>query len=250
MTPSSTSPAKRGWPAQRPRREAERAARRRATAFDRWAARRGIGHAQAAQRIGVSRSTLTGWVRRWQDDRLDARPLGRPLLNADRQTRNEVFDFMVDVGPRVGLPTLQATFPDVTRSQLHNMQTRYRRVWRLRNRRHVAVLHWQQPGTVWAMDHADPPLPVDGLYPHLLAIRDLAGGYQLAWLPVESKAVGPVLDALRALVRTFGPPLVLKCDNGSPFIAAELQVWLAETGIFPLFSPLRTPQYNGACEAH
>jgi transposase InsO family protein len=249
MMPSSTPIAKRGWPAQRPRREAERAARRRAVAFDRWAARRGRGHAQAARQIGLARSTLAAWGRGWRDDRLAARPLGRPLVNADRQTRNEVIDFMVHSGPATGLPTLEATFPDVTRRQLQNMQRRYRRVWRIRNRRHVAVLHWQAPGTVWAMDHADPPSPIDGLYPHLLAIRDLASGYQLAWLPVVSKAAGPVLDTLRALVLPFGPPLVLKCDNGSPFIAAEVQAWLAATGISPLFSPVRTPRYNGACEA-
>jgi transposase InsO family protein len=249
LMPTSMPIAKRGWPVQRPRREAERTVRRHAVAFDRWSSRRGVPHVQVAAQIGVARSTLAGWGRRWRADRLDARPLGRPLLGADRRVRNAVVEFMVHNGAMTGLPTLETNFPDVTRRQLQNLQVRYRRVWRIRNRRHVAVLHWQEPGTVWAMDHADPPAPLDGIYPHLLAIRDLASGYQLAWLPVPSKAAAPVLDALRALVLQFGPPLVLKCDNGSPFIAEDLQVWLAQTDIFPLFSPVRTPQYNGGCEA-
>jgi transposase InsO family protein len=208
-----------------------------------------MGHAQTARQIGIARTTLSGWVQRWLDDRLDPRPLGRPLLNANRPTRNEIFDFLVSTGPRVGLTVLQANFPEVTRSQLQYMQARYRRVWRIQNRRHVGVLHWQRPGTVWAMDHVDAPEALDGVYPYLLAIRDLGSSYQLAWSPVQSKEAGPVLATLQALVRRFGPPLVLKCDNGSPFIAEDVQLWLAENDIACLFSPVRTPSYNGACEA-
>ena len=53
----------------------------------------------------------------------------------------------------------------------------------------------------------------------------------------------------RSLTKIGSGTLVLKFDNGSPFIAEDLQVWLAQTDIFPLFSPVRTPQYNGGCEA-
>lgn len=46
-----------------------------------------------------------------------------------------------------------------------------------------------------------------------------------------------------------GPPLILKCDNGSAFIAEETQSLLTAWGILPLYSPPQTPSYNGACEA-
>jgi hypothetical protein len=72
------------------------------------------------------------------------------------------------------------------------------------------------------MDFAEPSLcgaprslsPIDGLYPYLLAIRDFASGYTLAWLPVREATAETVLHFLRLLFRIFGAPLVLKSDNG------------------------------------
>ena len=54
------------------------------------------------------------------------------------------------------------------------------------NGRLLHVLHWHRPGAVWAMDHTEPPTPIDGRWPHVLAVRDLASHMQLAWLPVAS----------------------------------------------------------------
>jgi hypothetical protein len=42
----------------------------------------------------------------------------------------------------------------------------------------MQVLHWTRPGAVWAIDFAEPPLPIEGSYSRLLAVRDLASGYQ------------------------------------------------------------------------
>ena len=41
----------------------------------------------------------------------------------------------------------------------------------------------------------------------------------------------------------------LKSDNGSAFISQRFAEWLAAWQIVPLFSPVRMPRYNGACEA-
>ena len=191
---------------------------------------------------------MAHWRRRWHADLLPARPLGRPCQHADRQTRQQIIHFINDNGAGVALEAIQAAFPAVARAEAHHLQTRYRRAYRKRHRRHLRVLHWARPGTVWAMDHSDPPRPVDGVYPQMLAIRDLASGYQLAWLPVESKAAEPVLRTLQNLFAQYGPPLVLKCDNGSPFIAEEIQTCSARRVCAPL-SPLQTPEYNGSCEA-
>jgi transposase InsO family protein len=42
---------------------------------------------------------------------------------------------------------------------------------------------------------------------------------------------------------------VLKSDNGSAFLAEEFGALLAGGGVEQLFSPPRTPRYNGSCEA-
>ena len=50
----------------------------------------------------------------------------------------------------------------------------------------MRVLTWPVTGSVWAIDYAEPPAPIDGRYDALLAVRDLASGMQLLWQPVEA----------------------------------------------------------------
>lgn len=113
----------------------------------------------------------------------------------------------------------------------------------------VESLRWEHPGTVWAIDHSQPPRPIDGSYPQILAVRDLASGMQLAWTPVLDATVTEALQVLESLVLAHGPPLVLKSDNGSAFLSAEFGTWLDRWQIVPLLSPVRMPRFNGACEA-
>src|SRR5262249_52784409 len=111
------------------------------------------------------------------------------------------------------------------------------------------VLHWQQPGSVWAADYARPPLPLEEGYTALRAVRDLASGLQLLWLPVAEATAATTAAALLSLFLLYGAPLVLKLDNGSPFVARLTQELLARWLIVPLYSPPGRPQYNGALEA-
>ena len=249
MINTATRPAKRGWPVQRQRREVQRAIRRRAVAFHRWSRRRGFTRGDAAKQLGVPPATLAHWQRCWREDHLAAHPLGRPCRRGDPQTRNAVIKLMTLVGPRTGLPTLQAAFPTLARGELQNLQARFRRVWRKKHQRLIRVLHWHRPGTVWAMDHTDPPEPIDGRWPHILAVRDLASRMQLAWLPVTAADSPETRQALESLFRQYGPPLVLKSDNGSAFISDDTRKLLERWGVLPLFSPPHTPSYNGGCEA-
>ena len=72
---------------------------------------------------------------------------------------------------------------------------------------------------------------------------------QLAWTPVVDATAANALALLKVLVAQHGPPLVLKNDNGSAFVSRSFTEWIAEQRIVHLFSPVRMPQYNGACEA-
>jgi hypothetical protein len=99
------------------------------------------------------------------------------------------------------------------------------------------------------MDHCDPGILIDGRWPYALAVCDLSTGYQLAWLPVPDQSAESTMDALQWLFLEHGPPLVLKSDNGSGFIAEETKRFLDRWQVLPLYSPPYTPEYNGACEA-
>jgi len=236
-------------PRQRRARQAERTARRSAVAFARWMQRRGLTRSATARRLGLSASALSRWMCRWEEDRMELRPRGRPVEDLDRDTRAGILAVFSLMGPHATLAALRDLFPEVARGALENLLERCRSVYRRRSRWLIHILRWTKPGTVWATDFTEPPAPIDGLYRRLLLVRDLASGRQLLALPCDGEGADVVVAAIRFLFQLYGPPLVLKMDNGSAFISAEVELVLREHGVLALFSPPGTPAYNGSVEA-
>lgn len=214
-----------------------------------WTAACGYQYVTIAARLGLSARTLRQWQHDLRANRLCVQPLGRPLLRSSRADRQEVLEVLHELGPATGLPTLRACFPTLPPAELADLLRRYRHVWRARYHQEQHVLHWQLPGAVWAIDFAKAPRPIDGTYPFLFAVRDLASGQQLAWLPVRDLTAREAMRGLHPLFIMHGAPLVLKSDNGSHFTADDTRVFLAPWQIEHLFSPPRMPRYNGAIEA-
>ncbi len=154
-----------------------------------------------------------------------------------------------ECGPRLGVPTLRTYCHKTPRCVLTDLVREYRRQFQDQHRQMVETLHWKHPGAVWAIDHSEPPRPIDGHYTQILAVRDLASGLQFAWTPVADATAAEALLVLEGLVLRHGPPLVLKSDNGPAFISQDFDDWLKAWQVVPLLSPFRTPRYNGACEA-
>ena len=231
------------------RRRAEREARRKAAHFAEQLAAEGVSCAAAAALLQIARPTLRSWREEFREPLGEPEPRGRHGLEVDVPTRNEIFQFLHHVtGPAIGLPALQALFSDVPRCVLQDMLVRYRRVWRWRYAQDGFQLTWHHAGRVWAMDFTQPLQPIDGVFPYLLSIRDLASHCQLAWCPVRGQTAADVLPVLQELFLLYGPPLVIKHDNGSAFLADVTQQALSETLVAQLFSPPGQPQYNGAVE--
>jgi len=218
-------------------------------ALARWLLRRGMTQAKAARRLGVSGSALSRWVRRWKENQMALRPRGRPVEDVDRDVPAGILSVFSLMGPHATLPAVRDLFPDVARGQLENLLERCRSAYRRRSRWLINTLRWTRPGTVWAMDFKEPPAPIDGVYRYVLLVRDLASGRQLLGLPCHGESAAVAVMALRFLFRVCGRPLVLKMDNGSAFIAGEIEALLREHGVFPLYSPPGTPSYNGSIEA-
>jgi transposase InsO family protein len=174
---------------------------------------------------------------------------GRPVVRPAADVRDAVLAKLAEWGPRVGVARLRAAFPAVPRAELADLRDRYRRVARDRKRGRLARLTWTRPGAVWAADFAGPPAAIEGRYPRLLSVRDLASGMQLAWQPAAGETAATACTALAGLFREHGAPLVLKLDNGTAFASDALQNVLSRHGVLGLYSPAYTPQYNGSAEA-
>jgi transposase InsO family protein len=239
---------RRGQAWQWPQRRLEQDLRRNVVDLCGWTSGQGLSLPDTAELLNLAPRTLRHW-RHMQNIGQTLQTLGRPVLRSPRDDRQEVLWLLEELGAGVGVPTLRESFPAMPRAELTDLLRRYRRVCRRRCREALHVLHWLVPGSVWAMDFAEPPTRIDGRYKYLLAVRDLASGQQLLWLPVLRPTAEETCRALAGLFRVWGAPLVLKSDNGSAFRAAQTQALLASAGVIPLFSPVRRPQYNGSVEA-
>jgi transposase InsO family protein len=248
LQPPELVPVRRGFGRQRERRLREWGLRERIVELCRWSEALGWSQSGIADLLNAAPRTLRRWRHGLEAGRR-VRALGRPAPRSPLAARQEVLELLDELGPGVGLPTLRGCFPGLLRAELDDLLRRYRCVWRRRHQGVLHVLEWTVPGSVWAVDFAEAPAAIGGAYPHLLAVRDLASGRQLLWLPTPAETAAEVVNALASLFVLYGPPLVLKSDNGSAFIAEATQALLAGAAVIPLFSPAYTPQYNGSVEA-
>jgi transposase InsO family protein len=83
-------------------------------------------------------------------------------------------------------------------------------------------LTWPIPGRIWAADFTQADAPIDGIYPYVLSVRDLASSCQLLSWPATNADAGATVCALGYLFAAHGPPLVLKTDNGSHFTSTQV----------------------------
>jgi len=241
--------AGRGLARQYEQRQRETLLRHHVVALADWTAQRGWSLAATAQRLHLAPRTLVHWYEHGGFAVAPLVPWGRPTMRSPRAQRQAVLEVLDELGPATSVATLRDGFPAMARAELDDLLRRYRRVWQQRHQHAPHVLHWQLPGAVWALDFAEAPVPIDGRYPYLLAVRDLASHQQLAWWPVPAPTAAETILLLRALFATHGPPLVLKTDNGSAFLAEALREELVPLEVRLLFSPPQTPRYNGAIEA-
>jgi transposase InsO family protein len=151
-------------------------------------------------------------------------------------------------GPSISLAALGAAHPDVAQAELSELRAKYRADWRGTHVQEQCRLKWRDAGSAWAMDFTHPPHRVDGVYPAILNVLDLASHEQLLWLAVDREDAATVVDALADLFAQHGAPLVMKCDNGPAFRACATKRFLRDREVFTLYSPPYCARYNGACE--
>lgn len=247
--PNDPPSTRRGYARQCLPREREAILRLNVVKLTDWTLDLGLSLPEAASLLHLSSRTLRDWYGEFRVEVPRIQFLGRPTLRSSRAERNEVLAVLDELGPATSVATLRDCFPMMPRAELEDLVARYRRVWRKRHQSAPHRLEWTVPGTVWAMDFHELTQPIEGIYPYLLAVRDLASHQQLLWLPVHDMTAGTTIDALWRLFVLHGAPLVLKADNGSAFIADATQDFLSPVGVKLLFSPPHTPEYNGAIEA-
>jgi Integrase core domain len=234
---------------QRAQRQRERVVRAESAALASAWQDQGVPVRDIATLLDCPARTLRHWQHQLSADRLQAHPLGRPHLHCTAAQSQAVVRFLHDHGPWVGMPTLSGAFGGLPAAELRELLWVFRHLWAGQHPRESNVLHWHQVGAVWAMDFTKVQCAIDGIYPYVFAVRDLASGMQLAWRPVLDLQAATAQAELEVLFTIHGAPLVLKSDNGSAFRAASTKAQLGRWQVWPLYSPPGQPGYNGAIEA-
>jgi transposase InsO family protein len=147
------------------------------------------------------------------------------------------------------VPALRERFPALARRELEELCARRAYALRRRNRETLHVLTWHRPGAVWALDFTDTPCLVDRLYPKLMLVRDLASRAELESLGVSGESARETVLGLEHSFEVYGAPFVLKADNGPGNISHEARELCERHGVLILYSPPKTPSYNGSREA-
>lgn len=141
-------------------------------------------------------------------------------------------------------------------------QKRVRRIWRKeglqvkhkqrrKRKKSVTVLipeRAQSPNHVWTVDFVHDRLG-NGRPIRLLSVVDEFTRQCLCIRVERSLKSQNVQQTLETLFQDIGPPLYLRSDNGSEFIARSLQGWLREHGTKPLLIEPGSPWQNGKCES-
>jgi transposase InsO family protein len=106
----------------------------------------------------------------------------------------------------------------------------------------------QHPGHVWCCDFIEDAL-ASGRVIRILSVLD---EYTREWLGVVAGVSLPsrsVVALLSRLFRERGVPEFLRCDNGSEFIASDLQAWLSGRGTSASYIAPGKPWQNGHQES-
>lgn len=207
----------------------------------------GLSVGWLASELGLALRTIWSWLEKAAGGLLAALRRGRPRDESDREMRRAVLELLWAY-PHLGPRRIAAEVPGLSRRTVSDWKERVRR-----RKVRAAELRgwscwWRVPGSVWAMDHTDLPVAVDGGGRGVLVVRDLASGYVLSTAAALEGTGGEVAAELKRLFVTYGAPLAIKCDNGSPLIARPVVQLLKECGVVLLRSPPRRPSYNGAAE--
>ena len=116
-------------------------------------------------------------------------------------------------------------------------------------KRQAALRHvtWQVPGLVWSLDDAE-LVRGDSPLLRLHQVQELASRYKFPPWVGERILGATVAQRFEALFRQYGPPLVMKRDNGGNLNQQAVDEVLARHLVMPLNSPPHYPPYNGGME--
>ena len=202
--------------------------------------------------LQVPRPTFSRWRLRMKE--------GEVLVNTPGPKKVEPFDLgelrddlrslRHGIKRSIGTTQLYRCYQQsVSRRELGRMVEQVRHDLVMDHRRRLRRIEWVGIGVVWAMDVTEcDQRSAEGLKIYLHNMQDLGSRYKFPPMaggcPVGEEIAGYLSDKFSR----FGPPLLLKRDNGGNMNHVALNEVLSDFFVMPLNSPDYYAPYNGAIE--
>lgn len=200
---------------------------------------------------GLSYSTFMRWQARTErGEPVVQRPGPKPVEPLDLDLLQERIRAL-EHGPRRsrGTRLLRDEFQQsISRRDFQELVDLARRDARQEKRALLRRVQWHVPNLAWSMDDTELLLHPDQGKVYMHNLQDQATRYKFPPLVGAFACGEEVAGNLASLFEQFGPPLLLKRDNGGNLNHFAVQEVLEEYGVIPLNSPKYYPPYNGAIE--
>ncbi len=135
----------------------------------------------------------------------------------------------------------------VSRRELQRMVAMARHDLNAAQYQNLRRITWMVPNTAWSMDPCKyGQRAADEA--NMNQVQDLASRYKFEPMAGDVPGGEEISGYLTARFKQFGPPLLLKRDNGGNLNHVAVNEVLAEHFVLPLNSPIYYPPYNGAIE--
>lgn len=214
------------------------------------------------RRFGISRQTAYVWLRRsrageGEQDR-SRRPHSSPKRTPDDVERRIVG--LRDEHPAWGARKIARRLQDLGMvppcvSTVHAVLTRHDRI-DPQTKDRMAGGHFERdaPNLLWQMDFKGRTRMTCGNWCYPLTIIDDHSRFAIAIEACPNERLETVRSRLETILRRYGLPLAIYCDNGNPWGTGvpnqwtQLRVWLLKLGIKLIHSRPYHPQGRGKNE--
>ena len=223
------------------------------------------------QRYGISRKTGYKWIARYQElgfpglQDQSRRPARHPL-KTPHTIRKAILElrsgFQDPPGPKKIRVFLARNHPDwqiPSKTTIYNILREEGRIRPQKHRNRVPAgpspfSPVSEPNDLWSVDFKGQFKTQDGIWCYPLTVMDHQSRYLLACQNFEGPRFEPTQQVFARLFRTYGLPLRIRSDNGSPFASrspaglSQLSKWWIRLGILPERIAPGKPQQNSRHE--